>query len=51
MSDKRIPLPDTRTYRLMREGHRNRKGHALRGYLVLVNNGSYAELVRTCCKH
>jgi hypothetical protein len=41
------PIPDTRTYRAMRAGHLERKGHELAGHLD--TREGYAVLVRTCC--
>lgn len=43
----RYPLPDTPFYRTMAFGHHTRKGHPLKGYLVM--DGGFARLVRTCC--
>lgn len=44
------PIPDTLFYRMMRQGHRQRTGHDLTGYLAPhpVSAGVVI-LVRTCC--
>ena len=42
------PLPDTRTYRLMRAGHRDRTGHDLDAHLASDGSGIW-HIVRHCC--
>ena len=42
-----IPIPDTPFYAKMRQGHYNRTGHELSGYLTV--SGEICHIHRTCC--
>jgi hypothetical protein len=42
------PIPDTTFYRRMAQGHVQRKGHTLTGYLTSEDGVIYT-LTRTCC--